>query len=109
MGSDPGPAGLGVILIHWEAQVGNAASRAVAERVGFTIRPGTVPGHTGRKWAGYLLPVPSVRHSEPTSGRDKSWKKLPLGVNGSEPGVRWPSAEDLAHVPYKPTRAVGRC
>src|ERR1044072_9392268 len=37
----PGPAGLGVDAIHWEAQVGNAASRAVAARVGFTIRPDT--------------------------------------------------------------------
>ena len=36
------PAGLGVDLIHWEAQVGDQASRAVAERVGFTIHPTNV-------------------------------------------------------------------
>lgn len=51
----PRPDGLGADPVHWEAQVGNHASRAVAERVGFAIGAGTVTGgHGHRKWAGKL-------------------------------------------------------
>lgn len=50
----PAPAGLGADVIHWEAHVGNRASRAVAERVGFTVDAGTVPGRHGKKWSGHL-------------------------------------------------------
>jgi RimJ/RimL family protein N-acetyltransferase len=51
----PRPDGLGADPVHWEAQVGNHASRTVAERAGFAIQPGTFtarPGH--EKWAGKL-------------------------------------------------------
>jgi len=50
------PDGLGAEVIHWDAYVGNDASRAVAEHVGFTIQAATVPGRNGPKWAGHLLP-----------------------------------------------------
>ncbi|MBO0883400.1 MAG: GNAT family N-acetyltransferase [Mycobacterium sp.] len=50
----PPPAGLGARAIHWQAHVGNYASRAVAERVGFCIQPETVPGRTTEKWVGVL-------------------------------------------------------
>ena len=52
----PAPAGLGAELIRWQAHVGNDASRTVAERVGFTIDAGTVPGRNGDKWAGHVRP-----------------------------------------------------
>jgi RimJ/RimL family protein N-acetyltransferase len=52
----PRPDGLGARVVHWEAHVGNHASRAVAETVGFAIRSDTVPGRRGPKWAGQLLP-----------------------------------------------------
>jgi RimJ/RimL family protein N-acetyltransferase len=45
---------LGVGAVHWEAYVGNHASRAVAEHAGFTVQAGTVPGRHGPKWAGDL-------------------------------------------------------
>jgi RimJ/RimL family protein N-acetyltransferase len=41
--------------VHWNAHVGNHASRAVAEHVGFTIDSGTVPGRNGPNWAGHLV------------------------------------------------------
>ena len=50
------PDGLGADAICWQAHVGNHASRAVAEHVGFTIQPNTVPGRHGEKWAGRLVP-----------------------------------------------------
>jgi RimJ/RimL family protein N-acetyltransferase len=53
----PAPAGLGADVIHWDAYVGNHASRAVAEHVGFTVDPDTVPGRNGQKWTGHLLPA----------------------------------------------------
>jgi RimJ/RimL family protein N-acetyltransferase len=52
----PAPDGLGTGTVHWNAHVGNHASRAVAEHVGFTIHSDTVPGRNGPKWAGHLLP-----------------------------------------------------
>ena len=55
----PAPDGLGAEMVHWGAHVGNHASRAVAEHVGFTIRVRTVPGTNGPKWTGYL---PARRH-----------------------------------------------
>lgn len=48
--------GLAADLIHWQAHVGNDASRTVAERVGFTIDSATTLGRNGRKWNGRLLP-----------------------------------------------------
>ena len=50
----PVPDGLGADVIEWQAHVGNHASRAVAEHVGFTIHPGTVPGRNQNKWTGHL-------------------------------------------------------
>jgi RimJ/RimL family protein N-acetyltransferase len=51
----PRPDGLGADPLHWEAQVGNHASRAVAEHVGFAIQAGTVTGRHGhQKWTGKL-------------------------------------------------------
>jgi RimJ/RimL family protein N-acetyltransferase len=52
----PAPDGLGADVVHWEAYIGNDASRAVAEHVGFIIHPDTVPGRNGQKWTGHLLP-----------------------------------------------------
>lgn len=52
----PTPSGLGAKVVRWEAQVGNRASRAVAEHVGFTVDAETVPGRSGPKWTGRLLP-----------------------------------------------------
>ncbi|HEY6748520.1 MAG TPA: GNAT family N-acetyltransferase, partial [Mycobacteriales bacterium] len=52
-----GEDGLGARVIHWEAHEGNHASRAVANHVGFTIGPDTVPGKNGPKWSGHLLPT----------------------------------------------------
>jgi RimJ/RimL family protein N-acetyltransferase len=51
----PLPDGLAANTIRWEAHVGNDASRAVAEKAGFTIHPGTIPGTHGPKWSGHLL------------------------------------------------------
>ncbi|MFE4594481.1 GNAT family N-acetyltransferase [Streptomyces laurentii] len=53
--------GLGVHRLVWRAEVGNAPSRAVAERAGFTIegveRAGIVNNGTARDcWLGSLLP-----------------------------------------------------
>ena len=52
----PRPDGLGADTLRWEAYVGNDASRAVAEHVGFTVQSDTVPGRNGPKWAGHLQP-----------------------------------------------------
>jgi RimJ/RimL family protein N-acetyltransferase len=52
----PAPDGLAAGVLHWQAYVGNAPSRAVAEGAGFSIHPGTVPGRNGPKWSGQLLP-----------------------------------------------------
>lgn len=54
----PRPDGLGAGTLRWEAYVGNDASRAVAEHVGFTVHPGTVPGSRGPKWSGELRDAP---------------------------------------------------
>jgi len=51
----PAPDGFGAEVMHWNAHVGNHASRAVAEHVGFTIDSGTVPGRNGPNWAGHLV------------------------------------------------------
>lgn len=50
----PPPAGLGAQVVRWQAHVGNDASRAVAEHVGFCIQPGTVPRRNSDKWTGIL-------------------------------------------------------
>lgn len=48
------PDGLAADVIHWQAHVGNYASRTVAERVGFVIDSATVKGNHGLKWNGCL-------------------------------------------------------
>jgi len=50
----PAPNGLGAAMIRWTAHVGNHASRAVAEKAGFTIDAETVQGTRGPKWSGAL-------------------------------------------------------
>jgi RimJ/RimL family protein N-acetyltransferase len=57
---------LGAGVVYCEAYVGNHASRTVAERVGFTIYPGTVSGRHGQKWSGRLLPG-NLRRADPVS------------------------------------------
>ncbi|MEU7023292.1 GNAT family N-acetyltransferase [Streptomyces sp. NPDC046203] len=54
--------GLGVHRLLWRAEVGNTASRAVAERAGFTVegveRAGILKDGTARdSWLGSLLPA----------------------------------------------------
>jgi RimJ/RimL family protein N-acetyltransferase len=46
--------GLTADVIHWQAHVGNYASRTVAERVGFKVDSAIVQGRHGEKWSGRL-------------------------------------------------------
>lgn len=60
------PAGLGGQVVQWQAHVGNYASRAVAERVGFCIQPGPYSGATvtnGRNPPGLAHAPVGVAHS----------------------------------------------
>ncbi|MBD0747692.1 GNAT family N-acetyltransferase [Streptomyces sp. CBMA152] len=70
-------ASAGVERLEWRAEVGNAASRAVAEKTGFTmegtLRAALVHGGTRRdSWVGGLLPcdlgLPTTRAYLPSRG-----------------------------------------
>ncbi|MFD9796659.1 GNAT family N-acetyltransferase [Streptomyces sp. NPDC059070] len=70
-------AAVGVERLEWRAEVGNAASRAVAEKVGFTmegtLRASLVHGGSRRDgWIGSLLPsdlnLPTARAYLPARG-----------------------------------------
>ena len=64
----PLPDGLGADTIRWQAHVGNHASRAVAEKVGFTIQPGTVQGASSLKWSGQLRADTFVSDTDSSDG-----------------------------------------
>lgn len=69
---------LGLQRVHWQAEVGNWGSRAVAESCGFTVE-GTLRRalvHRGQRvdtWCGSLLSTDEVRDRRPFGGR---WKDL---------------------------------
>ncbi|MFI2211177.1 GNAT family N-acetyltransferase [Streptomyces sp. NPDC020141] len=75
--------GLGATRLEWRAEVGNTASRAVAERTGFTVegvlRAGLLNKDTLRDaWVGSLLPS--------DLGLTSPYAYLPAPADGPRPG-----------------------
>ena len=117
-----GIGALGLDRITWRAEVGNLASRAVAEKAGFTVEGvlRRVLMHRGEPqdaWIGSLLSSdPLVDRRAHLSGVPFSWAHLTGGLGGLSAGfplalymfIGWENGPALAEECRDPRRTVPR-